>query len=180
MRAAFRLAALLVVPALLASPAAAQRPCLTDAEAESLATVALPDVIRETGRVCAQRLPATSLIRSGNGPLIAKYQAAADRAWPAAQGAIAKLSDPAVTLLLQSEYARPVLTSLIAPLVVGRVAIEDCGTVDRLVTLLEPLPPANTAGVIVTTLRYLKADHARSGAKSSKTGLPEIPLCPQP
>lgn len=159
--------------ALLATPAAAQRPCLTDAEAESLATVILPDVIRETGRLCQARLPAGSLLRRAEGPLIRKYQAAADRAWPSAQQAIVKLSDPAVTLLLASDYARPVLSSLIAPQIVGRIALEDCATIDRLVTLLEPLPPANTAGVIVTALR---ADQANRGQRRS-TG-PELPLCP--
>lgn len=172
-----RLAALAAAAALLAAPAAAQpRPCLTAPEAESLALVALPDIIAQTGQVCASRLPSASLIRRGQGPLIAKYQAAADAAWPAAQGAIAKLSNPAATLLLQSEYARPVLTSLITPLIVGRIALADCGTIDRLVTQLEPLPPRNTAGVIVTVLQYLKADRARGG----KSDVPDLPLCPAP
>lgn len=164
----------LALLALLASPATAQqRPCLSDAEAESLATVILPDVIRETGRLCQARLPSGSLLRRAESPLIAKYQAAADRAWPAAQGAIAKLSNPTVTVLLQSQYARPVLGSLIAPQIVGRVAVEDCGTIDRLVTLLEPLPAANTAGVIVTAIRADQAKRARRGPSG-----PELPLCP--
>jgi hypothetical protein len=170
-----RRAALVAIAALLASPATAQpRPCLTSPEAESLALVALPQVIRDTGRVCAARLPATSLIRRDGGALVAKYQTAADAAWPSAQSAIVKLSDPAVTLLLQSDYARPVLTSMIAPLIVGRIALDDCATVDRLVTLLEPLPPRNTAGVVVTVLQYLKADKARGG----KAAVPDLPLCP--
>lgn len=168
-----RLSTLAAAVALLASPAAAQRACLTDVEAESLATVILPDVIRETGRLCQGRLSARSLLRNPGGPLVERYQAAADRAWPAAQQAIVKLSDPAVTLLLASEYARPVLSSLIAPQVVGRIAVEDCPTVDRLVTLLEPLPPANTAGVIVAAIR---ADQRKRGDR--KASGPELPLCP--
>ena len=166
--------AAIAIAALLAAPAVAQpRACLSDAEAESLATVILPDVIRETGRLCQARLPARSLLRRADGPLVAKYQAAADRGWPAAQQAIVKLSDPAVTLLLGSEYARPVLSSLIAPQIVGRIAVEDCPTIDRLVTLLEPLPPANTAGVIVTAIR---ADQAKRGQRRASG--PELPLCP--
>jgi hypothetical protein len=171
-----RIAALLAATALLAAPAAAQRLCLSDDEAQTLALVALPEIIRETGRVCADRLPATSLIRREGGPVIAKYQAAADRAWPAARAAIVKLSDPAVDLLLQSDYARPVLTSLIAPQIVGRIELTDCGTIDRLVTDLEPLPARNTADAIVTVLRYLKESKARGG----KVAVPELPLCPTP
>jgi hypothetical protein len=169
--------AFFAIAALLAAPATAQsRACLTAPEAESLALVALPEVLRETGRVCAARLPAASLIRRDGGALIDKYQAAADAAWPSAQSAIVKLSDPAVTLLLQSAYARPVLTSMIAPLIVGRIALDDCATVDRLVTLLQPLPPRNTAGVVVTVLQYLKADKAKGG----KAAVPDLPLCPMP
>lgn len=162
-----------IISLILSSPAAAQQACLTESEAESLALVALPEIIRETGRVCEARLPPASLIRRAEGPLIAKYQAAADRAWPAARGAIVKLSDPTVDLLLQSEYARPVLTSLIVPQIVGRIDLADCGTIDRLVTLLEPLPPRNTAGVVVTVLQYLKADKTRGGGS-----VPDLPICP--
>lgn len=172
-----RAALLIALAAIVGSPAAAQsKPCLTAPEAESLALVALPEIIAETGRVCAARLPAASLIRRAQGPLLARYRAAADAAWPAAQNAITKLSDPAAILLLQSEYARPVLTSLITPLIVGRIALADCGTIDRLVTLLEPLPPRNTAGVVVTVLQYLKADRTRGG----RSGVPDLPLCPAP
>ncbi|MDP1026168.1 hypothetical protein Q5H91_03000 [Sphingomonas sp. KR1UV-12] len=166
----------LVALALLAQPVAAQGRCVTDAQAESLALVALPEIIRETGRVCSARLPAASLIRRADSDLIARYQAAADRAWPAAKTAIGQLSDPAVVMLLDSEYARPVIASVVVPQIVGRIDLADCGTIDRLVTQLEPLPPRNTASVVVTVLRYLKTDRARAG----KAAVPQLPLCPAP
>ncbi|GGB32304.1 hypothetical protein GCM10011380_22150 [Sphingomonas metalli] len=166
--------AILAGLALLAGPAEAQRRCVTDAEAESLALVALPEILRETGRVCAARLPSASLIRRADSPLIVRYQAAADRAWPDAKAAIVQLSDPAVEMLLQSDYARPVITSVVVPQIVGRIDLGDCATVDRLVTQLEPLSPRNTASIVVTVLRYLKADRARAG----KAAVPQLPLCP--
>ncbi len=170
-----RLTTMIVAGALIATPGVAQvKPCLNNAEAESLALVALPEIIRETGRICTARLPAASLIRRADGPLIAKYQVAADRAWPGAKAAIIKLSDPAADLLLASDYARPVLTSIVVPLIVGRIDLNDCGTIDRLVTQLEPLPARNTASVVVTVLQYLKMNE-RSGGKS---GVPALPLCP--
>lgn len=169
-----RPAALLVALA-LATPATAAPPCLTAREAETIALVAMPEIVRETGRICAARLPATSLVRRASGPFLAKYQAAADKAWPAARLAVAKLSDPAVTLLLLSDYARPVLTSLLVPLLVGRINTADCPTIDRLTTLLEPLPPRNTAGIIVTTLQFLRAEKAK-GARGA-AGVPDLPVC---
>ncbi|MFT3977970.1 MAG: hypothetical protein QM688_12785 [Sphingomonas bacterium] len=165
-----RLAALL---ALIATPAAAQPACLSSSDAEAIALVAMPDIIRQTGRVCTA-LPPSSLVRRPDSPLLARYQAAADAAWPAARAAIVKMSDPRVDMLLQSEYARPLLTSLIAPQVVGRIEAADCPTIDRLAALLEPLPARNTAGIIVATLQYLKARKARG---KQVAVVPDLPVC---
>ncbi|MEG8024645.1 hypothetical protein QP162_09590 [Sphingomonas aurantiaca] len=52
-----KITAAFVAIALLASPAVAQPRCITGPEAESLTLVAMPDIIRETGRVCAAQLP---------------------------------------------------------------------------------------------------------------------------
>jgi hypothetical protein len=171
MKAALALAMSL---ALAASPAVAQTRCLTQPEAEALTQVALPGIIRQTGTVCAARLPATSLLRQSGGAFVAKYDAAADRAWPTARAALVKLSDPMVTSLLDSDYARPLLVTMVAPLIVGRIATEDCPTIDTLVTNLAPLPAQNAASIIVTTLRYLQAEKA----KGRGVAVPDLPLCP--
>lgn len=167
------LAPLAAVAALIAQPVAAQTRCITAPDAEAMTLVALPEIIRQTGTVCASRLPATSLIRQDRGAFIARYDAAADAAWPSARAAIAKLGDPTLTPLLESDLVRPVLVSLVAPLIVGRIATSDCGTIDRLVTQLAPLPPRNTAALVVTTLQYLKAEKA----KGRNVAVPDLPLC---
>ncbi|MEH3103662.1 MAG: hypothetical protein PGN12_07120 [Sphingomonas phyllosphaerae] len=169
-----RVAGLCALVAMLAAPAAAaQTPCLSTTDAESIALVAMPEIIRDAGRVCAA-LPATSLLKRQSGEFLAKYDREADRAWPAARTAIAKLSDPAVELLLLSDYARPMLTSLFAPQITGRIQAGDCPTLDRLVTLLEPLPARNTAGIVVATLQYLKSEKN----KGKRTDIPDLPVCP--
>ena len=170
------LAALLSTLALVAAPAEAQRPCLTAPEAESLALVAMPEIIRDTGVVCITRLPANSLIRQTRGPFIERYEHAADHAWPAAQAAIVKLSDPVVQTLLQSQYARPLLTTLLVPQLVGKINTEDCGFIDRIITDLAPLPPANAAGLVVTALQHLKAQ--KDAGKP--INVPNLPLCAEP
>jgi hypothetical protein len=164
----------LALVATATAPVAAQTACITTPEAEAMTLVALPDVIRQTGIVCAGRLPAGSLIRDPSSRLVSRYAAEAERAWPVARGAIVKLSDPAVDIMLDSEFARPLLTSLLVPMLVGRIAPADCGTIDRLVALLEPLPPRNTAGIVVATLQYLKAEKAKGG----RVSVPDLPLCP--
>jgi len=167
--------ALVAAVALLASPAQAQTRCITTPEAEARTLVALPDIVQQTGIVCATRLPPSSLLRRTDSDFLAKYQDAANRAWPNARAAIVKLSDPMIDSLLQSEFARPLLTAALAPLLVGRINPADCGTIDRFVTQLAPLPPQNTAGVIVTTLRYFKAEKAKGKA----IAVPDLPLCPE-
>ena len=166
---------LLLLAALASAPSPpAPSACLTSAEAQAVALVALPEIIRETGVVCAARLPSTALVRQTDGSFLARYQAEADRAWPTVRAAVVKLTDPAAALLLQSDYARPVLVTLLVPQLVGRIAPADCGTLDHLVTLLAPLPPRNTAGIVVTALAWLKAEKAKGG----KVAVPDLPLCP--
>ena len=167
-----RIAAFLACVA-MASPAAAQTRCLTAGEAEAIVQVALPEVIRDAGRVCAA-LPATSLLRRTSSDFLSRYDAEADRAWPAARTALGKLTDPQLAPLLQSNLARPLVTSLVAPQVTGQIQPTDCPTLDRLVTLLEPLPARNTAGIVAATLQYLKAERARG----SRADIPDLPVCP--
>lgn len=159
----------------LAGQSAPPTACLTSNEAEAVALVALPEIIRETGTICSARLPASALVRQSNSSVLSRYQAEADHAWPEARGAIGKLTDPKAAGLLQSELARPVLVSLLVPQLVGRIDPADCRTVDRLVTQLAPLPPRNTAGVIVTALGWLKEQKAKGRARD----VPDLPLCPE-
>lgn len=161
-----------MLAAALAAPPPA-RACLTSEDAEAVVLVGLPDIIHEAGVICSARLPDTSILRQTSGPFLAKYQAAADQAWPSARAAIVKVTDPAAGLLLDSSYARPLLTSLLIPLVVGRLNPQDCGTLDRLVTGLAPLPPRNTASLVVTALSYAKDEKARG----KNVAVPNLPLC---
>ena len=164
---------LIAVLALVALPVAAtaQQRCVSGPEAEAIALAAMPDLIRETGRVCAA-LPATSLLRRTSGGFIAKYQREADRAWPAARDALAKLAEPSVAILLQSDYARPLLSTLFVAQITARINLADCPLLDRAVTLLEPLPPRNTVGLVVAALQYDAKPNA-AGVRRSP-----LPLCP--
>ena len=162
---------------LAAAPAQLPRPCLTAPEAQAVALVALPEILRETGVACAAALPPASLLRRSSSPLLTRYDAEADRAWPAARAALVKLSDSSAEALLGSQFARGVLTSLVAPVIVGRIAPRACGTVARLVPALEPLPPRNAADVVVTTLQYLAGQKPQPGRPNPAAALP---LCSGP
>lgn len=170
---AMLLTALGPMPAMAAQAA---RPCVTDREAEALAAVAMPEIIRGLGQTCATRLPATALIRRPNGPFLAKYQAAADAAWPSAKGALAKVLDDSVVPMLDSELARPLLTSLLVPQLIGQVDPVTCPAIDKLATLLQPLPARSTAGVIVVGLKLLQRERDRGNP--ALRDAPSLMLCP--
>lgn len=157
-----------------AQPQPQPRPCLTLAEAEMLVTAALPDVLRQTGVRCAAKLAAGSPLRRSDSELVRRYDRAADGAWPAARAALGKLSGSMIDGLLQSDYARPLLGSLIAPVIAARLPVEDCAAIDRLVTLLAPLPPQNVAGLVV-----IAADRARRTRVPAGQSNPaaSLPLC---
>ena len=161
-----------MLAAALAAPPPPPPACLTQQDAQAVALVALPGIIRVTGVICAGRLPADSLVRRTSGPFLARYDAEAERAWPAARAGITRII-PMADVLLQSQFARPTLTSLLVPLLAGRIEPADCGTLDQLVTQLAPLPPRNTASIVVTALAYFKAEKA----KGKNVAVPDLPLC---
>src|SRR3546814_15870836 len=109
------------------SAAAAATPCVTTAEAESIALVAMPEIIRQTGQACAAVLPATALIRQTSGPFLAQYDSAENRAWPQAQAALAKVAGPDMAPLLQSEFTRPPPLSPLSPAPVRTTHAAHCG-----------------------------------------------------
>lgn len=157
---------------LSANAAQAATPCVTTPEATSIALVAMPEAIRQVGRVCASQLPAASLLRQTNGGFLSRYQAEADRAWPAARAALSRVAGPDIAPLLQSDFTRPMLVSLLAPALTDFVQPKDCADLDRIVTLAQPLPPQNAAGLIVATLKLTRDKQAQFGNQTL-----DIPIC---
>lgn len=164
--------ATLAAALLSASAANAATPCVTTPEATSIALVAMPAAIRQVGQICAPQLPATSLLRQPGSAFLARYQAEADRAWPAARAALARVAGPDIAPLLQSDFTRPMLVSLLAPALTDFVQPKDCADLDRIVTLAQPLPPWNAAGLIVATLKLTRDKQAQFGNQTL-----DIPIC---
>jgi len=156
--------------------ASAATPCATPIEATAVTAVAMPEIIRQVGQICASRLPASALLRLPEGAFIAKYQAEADRAWPAARAALARIGGPTVAPLLQSDFTRPVLTSLLAPALIGTVDPGDCIKIEHIAEQMQPLPPRNTAELIVSTLQLVREKQAEFGTTADKQTL-DIPIC---
>ncbi|TKD50457.1 hypothetical protein [Sphingomonas baiyangensis] len=165
--------------AALALPATASaQTCVSQREAEALFLYVAPELIREAGRVCAPSLPAASPLRQPSGALIAKYRAEADGAWPLAKSAFAKLSGAGASelgglaQLLDSQFARPAAAPMMAQMIAAGIRADDCPLIDRAMTLIEPLPARNAAGLAAIAFDLAgREDRGRAMA---------VRICPAP
>ncbi|WP_315760103.1 hypothetical protein [Sphingomonas sp. Y38-1Y] len=154
----------------LPAPAMAQArsQCLTEREGEAVLLYLAPDLLSQAGRICAPVLPASAYLRR-SGDLGRRYAAASADAWPAARVAIAKVAGPDVAPLLDSAFAAPAVSSLVAPLVASEIKAADCPQLDRILSLVAPLPPQNVAGIAVAFLQIANDRDRQSGRRSPLT-----------
>lgn len=128
------------------------KPCLPAPEAEALVLSLAPQLIQATATACAQHLPPAAHLRRPPAQLTGKYAAEDARAWPLAKQALKKLTGPETHDMLDSELAKPMIGSMIAPMLAKEIKPADCPAIDRVMTLIDPLPARNTAALIVTIL----------------------------
>lgn len=140
-------------------------PCLTEPEAQSIVSVALPDVIDAVGKTCATALPPQATLRAGLPTLVARYRGDGDAAWRSAKPAIAKLGGDQLKGV-DPDMIRPMISTLLGPLVAKDIKPADCPRIDKVVGLLAPLPVINTAALLVQLL-VLGNDHSKKRAPFS-------------
>jgi hypothetical protein len=165
-----RIALALAIPAMLTSAVAqAQaKPCVTAAEGEGLALYVMPDIVRSASQTCKPHLPATALL-ANPAPLLVKFRAETEAAWPAARAAFAKIAGDDIAPFLEGDMAKPMLSAMMGPMVASEIKPKDCAAINRMVELLQPLPARNTAAIFITIAQLAQKD----GKVDSK-----LPLCP--
>lgn len=140
----------------------ADPPCLTESEGQTLVLVVLPDVLDAVGKACATALPPQATLRAGLPALVARYRIDGDAAWRAAKPVITKLGGGQLEGI-DPDMIRPMLSTIMGPLIVKDLKPGDCPKVDKIVGLLAPLPVANTAALTVQ-LFQLGSDHSKKRA----------------
>lgn len=155
-----------------AQAAPVAQPCVSTPEAEALVITAMPSLLATLRLICTPGLPADALILQPNSEFLGKYQAASDGAWPAARTGLGKIGGPDVQSLLDSDFARPALASMIGPLFAANFRPQDCAPTNRLVTMLAPLPPRNAAAAFVA---FLQMANERKRQEPAKKDL--LPIC---
>ncbi len=137
-------AAALLLPATAIAQEAA-KPCLEPAEAQALLTFMLPGAFDALTDQCRSALPADSVLTMSGKALAARYRPEGEAAWPVAKQAFGKMSDTAMLKILDDATLKKLVSAGIAGGLTKQVKAKDCGTVDRFVAALEPLPAKNVA-----------------------------------
>lgn len=167
--AALSAALLAIVPGAVQAAA----PCLTPAEASSLAAYALPAAISGTTKRCTATLGAGSFLRKGGTELASRYAARKAQNWPGAKAAFFKIGgdskDESSAMLKQlpDPSLQQMLDAIIEGMVAQEIPTEKCGQIDRIVGLLAPLPAQNTAELIAVVLGLAGKSGKAQGDKFS-------------
>lgn len=147
--------------------------CLTRAEAEGLMTYSLPSIVRAMSGKCAAALPATApLIQAGN-VTAARYQPDADTAFPTAKLAFDKLAGTKMSEIIGDAGTQKLIGHTISTGVASKIQAKDCGTIDRILDILQPLPAKNMA-MLFTAILELGANEKE--AKESPLHICQAPV----
>ena len=156
--------------------AAAEPPCLAPAEFTALAEYAMPSIINGTSQRCSTTLAPSAFLRSQGQQLVQRYALRKPGAWPGARAAFLKLSTTtnadANKLIgsMPDTSLQQMLDSLMEGLVGQHVPLDRCATIDRVIGLLAPLPPQNTAELIALAVGL--------GSKTGRARIGAISVCP--
>lgn len=162
-------AAMALASTAAAASAQSARSCITTSEAEGMVLFAMPEIVRAVGATCTRSLPPRAILRRPQA-IISKFAAEGESAWPRARAAFGKIAGPDARSLLEGNLGRPLLSSMVGPLVAGEVKSSDCTAINRIIELSQPLPARNTAGLFVTILQLAMAKDTATRRK--------LPLCP--
>ena len=140
----------MIALAAIALPAAsiAQTPrCVTQDQAASLVTFALPSLIEGVAQRCERAIGPSAYLTINATALARRYQPDADAAWPLARRTIAGFFEPLLGQPMPEDMNSDVLRILLEPimgkLLAKAVNIGDCGMINAAITQAAPLPGHN-------------------------------------
>lgn len=142
--------------AMVAAPLSAQADP-TPEQVEAATRYALPHLFEGFRATCADTLSADGYLASEGDRLQTKFSDGADAYWPQAKTAMINLAsqrggEPSSELdmfaSLPDESLQPLVDGLVFALVATELKAEHCGSVERALALLDPLPVENFAGLI--------------------------------
>jgi hypothetical protein len=168
--------ALMLAAVALPTHAIAAESCVTAAEAQSIMTAVIPDVLDGVMKQCAPSLTSTGFFKKSGPGMVSRYRVSGDKAWPEARKAFFKMSgnDKSMATLnaLPDDMVKGLISIGIASAMADDIKPTDCPKVERVVEALAPLPPENTATLIGV---FMEMGASRSADSKSPKG---FKICP--
>ncbi|MBB5687295.1 hypothetical protein [Sphingobium boeckii] len=165
-----------VIALLTGQAHAASKGCVTGDEVQALALVLMPHALKAVAETCAPVLPQSALLNRPDAPIFARYQAQSATSMALAQSAFVKVAGGEKAVAGMGEAGLDLMTEMLVPQLTKEIALKDCGAINRMIELFEPLPPENMAGAIATILQIVARDEAEKSGKKRKKSDPDI--CP--
>lgn len=170
-----RLALTALLACAIAQPLAAQnRPQFSAAEVNAVALYAMPHAFRALQTRCGAQLPGDAYMRMNGDALGTRLDRASRGRFPAARAAMTRLvtsENPQMATLIQqlpAENVEPLARELIAGKVQSEVDLADCGKIDRILALLDPLPPESLAELMGVVVLETQTGGAAGGAAEAR------------
>ena len=166
-------APLACLAAVSAVPATAQLPAgidLSEDEMAVFARLAMPTAFRSLQAKCNPVLDADAYMYRSGDALQRRLTTASETAWPNAGRMIARVAargNPAMGEILAgmpADSLRPFVNEMVAGMIATRVEAGQCERIDRVLALLEPLPPENLADL--AAFAYIEAREAETGSST--------------
>jgi len=144
--------------------AAEPKQCIPAETAESLITYVLPGALGAARTKCLSSLPASAALLQVDSARMQRYEADSQRAWPQASTAIGLMVGQDLPENLSLDAMRPFVDAMIPTMLAQEIKAKDCPTIDKVYSLLEPMPTANLASLTVM-LAQLGSNGEEEGRK---------------
>ena len=137
----------------LAAPSAAQERELDPVKVQATARYALPFVFQGFVTRCSVELESDGYVAANEERLTLKFADGASESWPVAKSLMMELTSQeagemsAIFDMLDDESLRPFVDGMIEGMVAQEMKVEDCGTIERALEILDPLPADNVAAL---------------------------------
>ena len=160
--------------AMVAAPLSAQADP-TPEQVEAATRYALPHLFEGFRATCGDTLSADGYLATEGDRLQTKLSDGADAYWPRAKTAMINLasqrggeasSELDMFASLPDESLQPLVDGLVFALVATELKTEQCGSVERALALLDPMPVENIAGLIGFMFEMVQNDKDASAEDS--------------
>jgi hypothetical protein len=157
--------------AALASATAAQaqqKACIEPADMTDAIIYAMPIAYDAAQTACANRFAANGFMAREGDAWVAGYRDGQDKAWPGALRVLKTfMADDAankgkgddmsaIITALPEDALRPFVDAMVGQMIAKEIKPDSCGTIERAVELLSPLPGENVGGLVAFILEMDK------------------------